>query len=148
MKVGHRGPALLSMRAGAANTCAGAMRPIRVGFRSNGTMAGKIRWSMFVQGFTVLSSGTHAEMRAASGKLLPISSWTLAGKRPNSPYTVFMVAMSICQVCGIWRCYLETRTKLPPMVFTMKILLSVKLQPKCRPNTVRLGCHQDGTGAD
>ena len=129
MKVGHRGPALLSMRAGAANTCAGAVRPIRVGFRSNGTMAGKIRWSMFVQGFTVLTSGTHAEMRAASGKLLPVSSWTLAGL--NSLDKVFMVAMSICQACGIWRCYLETRTKLPPMVFTMKIMLSVKLQPKC-----------------
>ena len=68
--VGHRGPARLSMRAGAANTCAGAVRPIFVGFRSNGTMSGKIRWMMFIQGFTVLSSGTHAEMRAANGKLL------------------------------------------------------------------------------
>ena len=42
-----------------------------------------------------------------------------------------MVAMSICQACGIWRCYLETRTKLPPMVFTMKNMMSVKLKPKC-----------------
>ena len=95
MKVGHRGPALLSMRTGAANTCAGAVRPICVGFRSNGTMARKIRWSMFVQGFTVLSSGTHAEMRAANGKLPLVSSWTLAEKRPNSPDKVLMVAMSI-----------------------------------------------------
>ena len=68
-----------------------------MGFTSNGTMAGKIRWSMFVQGFTVLSSGTHAEMRAASGKLPPVSSWTLARKRPNSPDKVFMVAMSFAK---------------------------------------------------
>ena len=82
VKVGHRGPALLSMRAGAANTCAGAVRPIRVGFRSNGTMAGKIRWSMFVQGSTFLSSGTYAEMRAASGKLplFPAGLWQERGR--------------------------------------------------------------------
>ena len=68
-----------------------------MGFRSNGTMTGKIHWSMLVQGFTVLISGTHEEMRAANGKLPLVSSWTLAGKRPNSRDKVLMVAMSIAK---------------------------------------------------
>ena len=95
----------------------GGSSTFRCGFRSNGTMAGKGRWSMFVSclkdsPFTPIALLQRCESQVENFPCF--REHTAQGVHGGNV---------VCQARAIRRCYLETRTKFVPMVFTMKILL-------------------------